>query len=146
MSNIHDVPFPYHTRIKQFIYETGEVEMEMMNEEGQWLSYRIDEEQFRAGFNCPNDFLTEFDQDWDDYTDEMWVPTAEREYREMQGWIEEYPAWSPYWAEQLLQEADSSLIFEKFSKNNFSVSKNDTKKQSAIYKWRRYSSETEKTT
>ena len=78
-------------------------------------------------------------RDWNDLTDELWVPDAEREYNEMQAINEEYPVppeWETIktkdwgWTEKELVDfwairdeiADSELsseIFEKFRNNIF---------------------------
>ena len=78
MPSIKSAPLPYHTRVKGFIDETGDIEIEVLNDLGQWQSKIIEQEQFRSMTNGTQVFYMEFDQDWDDYTDELWVPDAER--------------------------------------------------------------------
>lgn len=85
-----NILLPYNTRVKRFVDETGMVEMEYLNERGQWMSTMVDEIRFKALTGGTDVFYTEFDQDWDDYTDELWVPDAEREYQEVQHWNKEY--------------------------------------------------------
>jgi len=150
MSNIHDVPLPYHIRVAGYIPETDHVLLDRLDENtGEWCRYPVSEDRFRAMTVIGDSFIAEFDQDWDDYTDELWVPTAEREMAEVQCWNEEYPIldwadWSEdFWAKQLLESAEPSMIFQKFSKNNFVVSKNDTKNNRPYITWRRYSDGTE---
>jgi hypothetical protein len=125
MANINDVPLPYHTRVGRFISETAEVEMEQLTELGNWVRFKVDESQFRALSGGTDAFFTEFNQDWDDYTDELWVPDAEREYQEMQSINEAYPepvftTATEHWAREMLKQADQNsapekIIFRRYS-------------------------------
>lgn len=165
MSSITNVPLPYHTRVKGFISETHEVEMEQLSKLGEWVSFKVDEDKFRAMNNYGADvFFTEFNQDWDDETDELWVPDAEREYKEMVAINKEYSyfkLWgttaTEHWARKTLEAAEESILFKKFGqnlKNNFDESKSISEKVGAciqdsqtygtgVIKFRRYPSGTE---
>lgn len=161
MSNVNDVPFPYHTKVKRFIDETGEVEMEQLTEMGNWMSFKVDEARFRAMAGGSDDFLTEFNQDWDDFTDELWEPDGVQEFREIEAMFDEYypvtildemphtttygdisPRTAAYVVRDLLKRAMPSMLMEKFGrnlKNNFSANAETAKNKSKVIKFRRYS-------
>jgi hypothetical protein len=60
MYNPHEVPLPYHTRVKSYT-EQGEVTIEKFNELGQWMEQTVDRVHFEAMAGGTTVFYTEID-------------------------------------------------------------------------------------
>jgi len=145
---------PYSVKLVGYVDETAEVDIKVLNDMGKCMEQRVDEARFIAMSGGASIDWFSFIPDWDEFTDELWVPDAEREYKETQQWAKDYPSFgdfSPSMAahvtRELLERGMPHLLFKKFGQkieNNFVDSGEQDKKDPAYMTFRRYSGVQEK--
>ena len=133
------------TEIVMFMDECEEITKEHFKKLETHIQNEMHASMYKALASGSNVFFTGPYTCATEEEDNDWMPEAEREFQEMQGWIEEYPpfdwaTWKPYATlieRSLLKEKESSLLLEKFGrnlKNNFVDSRSTVK----TIKFRRY--------